>query len=324
VVEALSKPISLEMLAEVVGPYNQDVKSDLRSLAKALKEKSFYDALTSLRSDLNIMIKSEFGELLTSKPSIDLFNCVFNKKIFYVLLDSQTYGPSAIRVARMLLSDLRSVSGKLASLTEEVRPEFTVIIDEFSDIVSNIQIGQLFTGFLNKCRGSGIGVVIAHQSLGDFQDPNLRKQVLDSTETIFSFVQKDPETAEILSSFVGTREVFERTYQVRDEFFGDQATGLGSKKRVHEYVYHPNVFKNLNVGQCVYIAKKPSRHGIVNTFMFELPKRSPKGLAELINIPDFNGKHEWLNLKKLSLSKDQDNMRPDKITNPDIPADFQI
>lgn len=78
----------------------------------------------------------------------------------------------------------------------------------------------MMTGFLsllNRCRGSGIGVIIAHQSLGDFKDERTRTQVWDSTETTFSFVQKDPESCETLAKIIGTQEAISVTEQI-DQF----------------------------------------------------------------------------------------------------------
>jgi hypothetical protein len=46
---------------------------------------------------------------------------------------------------------------------------------------------------------------------------------------------------------------------------------MGTKKLVHEFIYHPNVFRNLNVGEAIYAAKKPSRFGTVQVKMLEIP-----------------------------------------------------
>ena len=99
----------------------------------------------------------------------------------------------------------------------------------------------------------------------------MKAQIMDSTETMFSFVQKDPETCDILASVVGTKESYEKTKQTKEWIFGDDNTGMGTKKLVHEFIYHPNVFRNLNVGEAIYAAKKPSRFGTVQVKMLEIP-----------------------------------------------------
>ena len=222
-------------------------------------------------------------------------------KIFYCLLDGQKYPVQSLRISRMLLADIRSVSGNIVSQVQKSdRPQFTIIIDEFSDIVSTKEMGQLFTGFLNRSRGSGIGVIIAHQSLGDFQDGQVMKQVIDSTETTFSFVQKDPESCEVLSSIPGTVETYEKTEQLDSGWFSDSPTGRGSRKIVHEYLYHPNEFKNLNVGEAIYMAKKPSRHAKVKMNFMDIKK----DVNAILQIKEWhryfeNSSREDLDLKSL-------------------------
>jgi hypothetical protein len=171
----------------------------------------------------------------------------------------------------MLLGDLRAASGAIVTnIQKDNRPEFTVIVDEFSDIVSTEEMAKTFVGFLNRCRGSGIGVVIAHQSLGDFKEEHTMKQIIDSTETLFSFVQKNPKTCEVLAAIPGTQEEWKDTEQTSENILFKSKTGMGTRRLTHEYIYHPNVFKNLNTGEAVYIAKKPSRHGVVRVDYLEI------------------------------------------------------
>jgi hypothetical protein len=185
----------------------------------------------------------------------------------------------------MLLGDLRAASGAIVTnMVKTERPNFTVIVDEFSDIVSTIEMAESFVGFLNRCRGSGIGVVIAHQSLGDFKDETSRKQIMDSTETFFSFVQKDPKTCEILASIVGTEETWKVTEQTSESILFSEKTGMGTRRLTQEYIYHPNVFKNLDTGMAVYAAKKPSRFGIVKIDFIEIPQPDPSKAHELLDL----------------------------------------
>jgi len=235
--------------------------------------KDFIKDLESLRAELTLLTKAEFGSIFNSPHTLDVYSAIMSRKVVLVNLDGQTYNESAKKFGRLLLADLRSASGAIVTNTpENQRPQFTVLVDEFADIVATEDMAKTFVGFLNRCRGSGIGVVIAHQSLGDFKDATVRSQIMDSTETMFSFVQKDPETCETLAAIVGTKEVYEKTKQTKDWMFGEDATGMGSKKLVQEFIYHPNVFKNLGMGEAVYVAKKPSRFGTVHVKMVEIPE----------------------------------------------------
>lgn len=266
---AISSVQPLTILAEQVN--DEAIKQDLNQLIAGFSRELIKD-LEGLRTDLALLVQSEFGSILKDPFSINILDAIFNGSVVLVNLDGQTYNESAKRFARLLLGDLRSASGTIVNKLSKVdRPQFTVIIDEFADIVSTEDMAQTFVGFLNRCRGSGIGVIIAHQSLGDFKNPTVKSQILDSTETLFSFVQKDPDTCEILASIAGTKETWEQTEQTSEFFAIETPTGRGSRKLVQEYIYHPNEFKNLSTGVAIYMAKKPTRHGVVRVKYVEIP-----------------------------------------------------
>lgn len=321
--EVVSYPESLKILAEKLPGGHQEVKEDLLDLSVEFKKGTFRESLSGLRADLEALLKSEFGEILVSSNSVDLYEIIKLGEIFYVLLDGQTYPVQALRIGRMLLSDLRSASGRIVSqISKEQRPKFSVIVDEFSDLVSTKEMGRQFTGFLNRCRGSGIGVVIAHQSLGDFEDPQVARQVIDSTNTVISFVQKDPESCEVLAGIAGTREFWEKTEQT-DRFFvfGDSETGRGSRVKGQEYIYHPNDFKNLDIGEAIYLAKKPSRHGRVFVRNFQIEtnhnldyERPPKSQLELLNLKKDRRTHYTLKSESVKVSPTENEIPLDYLT----------
>lgn len=43
-------------------------------------------------------------------------------------------------------------------------------------------------------------------------------------------------------------------------------TGLGSLRRVQEYLYHPNEIKTLQMGNVVYMSKDTGYHGRVQIY----------------------------------------------------------
>lgn len=268
VLVSLSSLQGLNALTEIVE--DADIKQGLNLLMTENK-KEFSKGVEGLKAELSLIVRSEFGSIFRNQNAVNILDAINSKKIILVNLDGQTYSESAKKFGRMLLGDLRAASGAIVTnLQKTERPQFTVIVDEFSDIVSTEEMAKTFVGFLNRCRGSGIGVVIAHQSLGDFKEEHTMKQIIDSTETLFSFVQKDPKTCEVLASIPGTEERWKDTEQTSENIITKVKTGMGTRRLTHEYIYHPNVFKNLNTGEAVYIAKKPSRHGIVKIDYLEI------------------------------------------------------
>ena len=278
VLEALSGVSGLTVLSELVE--DEGIRQSIYSLITENK-KELSKSIEGLKAEIGLMVLSEFGSIFKKENSLNILEAMKSKKIILINLDGQTYSESAKKFGRMLLGDLRAASGAIVTnIAKTERPKFTVIVDEFSDIVSTIEMAESFVGFLNRCRGSGIGVVIAHQSLGDFKDETSRKQIMDSTETFFSFVQKDPETCEILASIVGTEETWKVTEQTSESILLSEKTGMGTRRLTQEYIYHPNVFKNLDTGMAVYAAKKPSRFGIVKIDFIEIPQPDPSKVDE--------------------------------------------
>ena len=290
---ALSSLHGLSQLSELVE--EPGIKNDILQLMIDSK-KDLSKNIEGLKAEISLLVQSEFGSIFSKPSAISVLDAIKNKKIILVNLDGQTYSESAKKFGRMLLGDLRAASGYIVTkMKSEQRPKFTLIVDEFSDIVSNDEMAKTFVGFLNRCRGSGIGVVIAHQSLGDFKDDTVKAQIMDSTETLFSFVQKDPETCETLASIAGTKEEWKETEQTSENILFKEKTGMGTRRLTHEYIYHPNEFKNLNTGTAIYIAKKPSRHGVVEISMIEIPKKAE---GEYFVTPVLADAHEFLNLNK--------------------------
>lgn len=329
VLSALKKP---DLLNSVAKDLPTGLASDVIELSKELKTKEMQKSISGLVTDIELMVRSQFGEILTRKTSVDFLETIRKNQLLYVLLDSQKYSETAIRLAKMMISDIKAASGEISSSGYPKSHQCAVIIDEFADIVSDENAAKSFAGFLNRARSSNIGIIMAHQSLGDFASDQAKKQILDNTETVFSFVQKDPETCEILASIGGTHKVEEKTRVYDNELlWGDMETGRGSIKEVEEFIVHPNVFKNLNTGQAVYLAKKPSRIHKINVSMVEAPEKSEELLSQINKFLEANEKkgiyRESTNIEELA-----EQMAGDPVIavydkskqNPIVPADFQI
>jgi tRNA C32,U32 (ribose-2'-O)-methylase TrmJ len=87
---------------------------------------------------------------------------------------------------------------------------------------------------------------------------------MNSTSTLFAFLQKLPDSSELIAGVAGTRKTREVTEQAEtDWLFGERKTGMKSIKEVDEFVIHPNVIRSLNVGECVMVQKYPSSKSAV-------------------------------------------------------------
>lgn len=243
---------------------NEKVRFHLEESHSFLKGKDNFNSLQGLRTQLSSIVYSDFGDRIHSTAdTIDLFDTVRSGKIVFMFLDTRRYRETARSIGRFIIQDLKSVSARIDSEVRiQDRKPFTVIIDEFADLAD-----EEFVGFLDRARSSKMGVVVAHQEISDLDriSPQFAARLMGNTATLFAFLQKRPESAELISGIAGTRQTWKETKQT-ERFFGLQIdTGKRSKREVEEFQVHPNVVKSLPVGRCVKVSKYPkSKSEIVN------------------------------------------------------------
>lgn len=130
---------------------------------------------------------------------------------------------------------------------------FSCILDDFQDYIY-----EGFASLLNKSRSANVGVVFSHQSLGDLDkvSESFRNVVLTNTNVQIILRLNDPDTCEYFAKTLGTKTVTKVTEQTDDE----KKTGAGTMREVEQYLFHPNVFKNLPSGYA--IVSIPHRDGV--------------------------------------------------------------
>ncbi|CAN5494800.1 hypothetical protein BH10BDE1_BH10BDE1_23530 [soil metagenome] len=225
---------------------------------KFLKGSDNFNSIQGLRTQLESIVLSDFGKSVRGDENgLDLFQTVRDGKIAFVFLDTRRFGATAAAVGRFLIQDLKSVSGRIdAEVRKSDRRPFTVIIDEFADLAQ-----EDFIGFLDRARSSRIGIVVAHQEISDLDriSPEFCGRLMGNTATLFAFLQKRPESAELICGIAGTRRVKVVTHQFETKFYVRIPTGMQSEKEVDEFIVHPNVVKSLGVGECVVVGKYPRK-----------------------------------------------------------------
>jgi len=253
-----SDPSGVEDLIEKIPTEEKETATQLVGLSQYLSKIENRKSLQGLRSQLESLMLSDFGDLLkVSNGGIDLFDAIRERKIVYILLDSRTYGESARALGKLILQDLKAVSARIDNeISRDDRTPFTVVIDEFADLAT-----EDFIGFLDRARSSKIGVVVAHQEIADLSkvSEEFARRLMNATSTLFGFLQKLPDSSALIAGITGTKRVTEVTEQAKSNWlFGDEKTGMKSIKEVDEYVIHPNTIRSLTVGECVMVGKYPT------------------------------------------------------------------
>lgn len=263
----LSTILSCTSSTDFLAALNDKIPDDLPNIKRPFEEcydflrsKDNFQSLQGLRTQIESLILSDFGDLIAPvNNGIDLFESIKNQKLVFIFLDSRRYGETAKTVGKFILQDLKMVSARIDAEVPKVhRKHFSVIIDEFADLAQ-----EDFIGFLDRARSSKIAIVVAHQEICDLQriSPEFAGRLMGNTSTLYAFLQKRPESAEIISGIAGTRTVWKTTKQTDRLGFFQIESGKESKREAEEYVIHPNLVKTLKVGKCVCIKKYPESRG---------------------------------------------------------------
>ncbi len=128
---------------------------------------------------------------------------------------------------------------------------FSVFLDDFSE--------YLYPGFvsiLNKSRSANVGIVFAHQALGDIKTLGdaIANSILTNANLKVFMRGNDPESAEYFSKVIGTVKAMKYTERRKRGLLKEEITGDVSARDVEEFIIHPNIFKReLGVGEAVMI-----------------------------------------------------------------------
>ncbi len=258
-------------------PYYRDASR--RSLTKALQKlekdgetftlKKVFDELVRLESKENIgliakleaILVSDFGKILNAEGpgALTLSKIREEKACLYIGLSTQGYGETASAVGKLFLGELLYNSYKTLAVGENKGLEnpISVYFDEFGSLVT-----PEFIELQNKCRGAGMELTLAVQTASDIDrvNPDLTRQVIENAGNLFILKQRLQEGASIFSEAIGTVISKKQTFRIEN---GEQQRS-GSEREVHELIVHPDIIKNLGIGQCVLLRQGPTRVNLIN------------------------------------------------------------
>ena len=229
------------------------IKHDLTSLLSTLDGKT--RDLTGLIADLTAIVGSSFGALMASEVGeIDLLEAYKNNKIVLFQLNTGLYQETAIRLARIIIQDIKTVSNYIQSYVSPAeRHFFPVFIDEFASIAF-----EAFIELINKARSAKMAISIAHQSLGDLKKAGegFQNQIFDNTNIRIVYRQNSAESRDLITKMAGTIEKEKITYQTDVEMGTHVNTGRGSVRRVETFQVDPNLITEFPTGYCALLQHK--------------------------------------------------------------------
>lgn len=187
----------------------------------------------------------------SERPAIEIQSALENGKIVYFQLPSLLSPFLGKATGKLVLQSLQAAIGNRHRSKGQKNGFFSVFLDDFTE--------YLYPGFvtiLNKSRSAKVGIVFAHQALGDIKSlgDSVANSILTNSNLKVFMRGSDPETAEYFSRVIGTQTTTKSTERAKKAIIGSQATGDKSLREVEEFIIHPNRFKSsLGVGEAFIV-----------------------------------------------------------------------
>lgn len=238
------------------------VLAKIQKDGKIFNLKRIYDYLLEIETKENTgiigrlenILKSDFGKLLSHDDGLTFDEIRQQHVCLYIGLSTQGYGRTAIAVGRFFLGELLFNSydnlGLIDNPEAGLANPISVFFDEFGSLVT-----PEFIELQNKCRGAGIELTMAVQTPSDIDrvNPDLTKQVVENSGNLFILKQRLDSSASFFSENIGTITAKKQTHMMED----GEAQSRGSIREVNELIVHPDIIKNLRIGQCILLQQVP-------------------------------------------------------------------
>ena len=200
-----------------------------------------------------LLAESDIGMLFTD-DGIDIPTALNEKAIILFVLNPLVYPEISPLFGRLITIDAKQ---GVSSLFHKRFSRTFYLFDEVS-----IYMSRDLLLLVNLSRSANITSILATQSLSDLDsvDESLRKQIIESCNNYIVMRQNEPSNAEVWATTLGTRNTIDMTYQVKKSRDTRDNTGLGTAKVVKEFLYHPDIIKNLKTGEAIYMSKDLNTH----------------------------------------------------------------
>ncbi|MDZ4660165.1 MAG: TraM recognition domain-containing protein [Pseudomonadota bacterium] len=185
------------------------------------------------------------------KPHMTIDEALKNNKIVYFQLPALLSPFLGKATGKLVLQSLQAAVANRHRSKDKNQKFFSVFLDDFSE--------YLYPGFvtvLNKSRSANVGIVFAHQALGDIEamGDSVANAILTNSNIKVFMRGNDPNSAEYFSKVIGTNATMKFTEKQKVGIFRNEKTGDVSAREAEEFIVHPNHFKReLGVGQAIMV-----------------------------------------------------------------------
>lgn len=203
--------------------------------------------------------ESELGSIF-EEDGIDIYTAIQEKAVILFVLNPLIYPELSPLFGKLLLIDAKQAISKCFTH----RPQRTFYI--FDEI--NTYASPTLIDLINKSRSANITAILATQSLSDLDyavNESFKEQIIENTNNYLILRQNSAINSENWANILGTRTTMDVTYQLQQNSnFSTSDTGLGSARRVREFLYHPDEIKGLKTGKGIFMSKDNNLHCLLD------------------------------------------------------------
>lgn len=195
------------------------------------------------------IFESELGAIFDD-DGIDIYKALEENAIILFVLNPLIYPELSKLIGRLIIID----SKKAVSNLYKNRIERGFFI--FDEI--NVYASTSLLDLVNKSRSANITSILASQSLSDLEEnvsEHFKEQIIENCNNYIVLRQNSSKNSEAWANIIGTKEVMDMTYQIKSDKSSTIDTGLGSARRVREFLFHPDEIKNLKTGHGFLVSK---------------------------------------------------------------------
>jgi len=218
---------------------------------KTLYSKEAVKNISGLISNLKNIKHSKLGTHLFQDCETDgnVRDQIQGKKFLFIQLNAMKDKATSKVMGKLLLNDIVNSIGDCNANGEEFSQDgCSLIIDEASDFFN-----EDFIDLPNKCRSSGLQLIIAHQIIADLQvvSDSFQKRLMGNMGTKIFFGTNEDEEPEMIARAIGTQKALKRT-----NVFNENTTEkFGSVRETDEFIIHPNDVRGLGIGEIIMVRR---------------------------------------------------------------------
>lgn len=188
--------------------------------------------------------ESEVGQIF-DENGVDIYSGLQSGAVILFILNPLIFPETSQALGRLILIDAKKAVSKL--FNNNKRSFF--IFDEI-----NVYASTVLIDLINKSRSAGVTCIAATQSLADLEaaaGEAFKQQIIENCNNYVVLRQNSYASAEEWAKTLGTQEKMQLTYQMTQA----EATGMGTAKKVREFIVHPDEIKSFQTGEGVFLSR---------------------------------------------------------------------